>query len=155
LSPYFWRPHKEDVYELEKENAFLKERISGSGDRERTMDFDGLPTQGDASPPPLLDDMDKRTEVKELLDNLKKALPALATLLEECSDSWIYEDGIYRFYHQSWKVYNDLQFSTLEIVKKLQEMAPERPLNEWFITIVRQGTGKTWKREDNENWLVL
>jgi len=39
------------------------------------------------------------------LSNLKSALPELEKLLDECSDHWGYEDPLYRFYHQSFKVY--------------------------------------------------
>ena len=48
---------------------------------------------------------DDRPEIQVLLANLKAALPELEKLLDECSDHWGYEDPIYRFYHQSFKVY--------------------------------------------------
>jgi hypothetical protein len=62
-----------------------------------------------------------------------------------------YEDSVYRFYHQSFKVYG-LQGSTQSIVQRLQALAPDRPLNPWFVQIVQAGTGKVFKREDNERW---
>ena len=99
------------------------------------------------------DAMDDRTPVKELFKNLRAQLPALEELLEKCSGSWGYEDPIYRFYHQSFKVYS-LQHQTLEIVATLQALAPDVPLNEWFMSIVRDGTGKTFAIEDNKNWLA-
>ena len=37
----------------------------------------------------------------------------------------------------------------------LQALAPERSLNEWFMKIVQEGTGKTFKSADNRNWLVV
>lgn len=95
--------------------------------------------------------MDERSAVKELLKNLRAQLPVLEELFERCSGSWGYEDPVYRFYHQSFKVYN-LQRQTLEIVAKLQALAPSVPLNEWFMRIVREGTGKTFTIEDNKNW---
>jgi len=97
--------------------------------------------------------MDDRAAVKELLNNLRAQLPALEELLERCSGHWGYEDPVYRFYHQSFKVYN-LQRQTLEIVAKLQALAPSVPLNEWFMRIVRDGTGKIFTTEDNKNWLA-
>jgi hypothetical protein len=32
---------------------------------------------------------------------------------------------------------------------------PDTPLNDWFLEIVHDGTGKTLKTEDNENWLPV
>lgn len=100
------------------------------------------------------DDLDDRREVRDLLKNLHAQLPALEELLAKCSDHWGYEDPIYRFYHQSFKVYS-LQNQTLEIVKKLQDLAPHLPLNEWFMGIVAEGSGKTFAAEDNRNWLAV
>src|SRR5260370_24488189 len=57
---------------------------------------------------------------------------------------------LYRFYHQSCKVFY-LQERTQEIVAKLQGLAPALPMNEWFIEIIRQGTGKEFDLKDNEN----
>lgn len=88
----------------------------------------------------------------ELLQNLKKEMPVLVQLLEECSDHWNYEDPIYRFYHGSYKVYF-LQNTTLKIVEKFQGLLPDVPLNEFFMTIVKEGTGKIFNQEDNTRWL--
>jgi hypothetical protein len=99
-------------------------------------------------------DLDDRIEVRELFKNLKTELPALEELLAKCSGPWGYEDPIYRFYHQSFKVYK-LQDQTTEIVGKLQALAPNLPMNEWFLRIVREGTGKTFTQEDNRNWLAV
>jgi len=100
------------------------------------------------------DNHDKTPEILELFKNLKAKLPALEELLKTCSSHWGYEDPVYRFYHQSYKVYY-LQGSTMEIIKNLQELAPERPLNEWFLHIVKEGTGKKFKQEDNKDWLPV
>jgi hypothetical protein len=97
---------------------------------------------------------DNRPRVQELFDNIVAELPSLEKLLEECSNHSMYEDKVYRFYHQSYKVYR-LQSYTQEIVKKLRLLAPNRTLNEWFMTIIREGTGKEFKVEDNQNWLVV
>jgi hypothetical protein len=97
--------------------------------------------------------MDDRAAVQELLKDLRAQVPALEELFERCSSHWGYEDPVYRFYHQSFKVYN-LQRQTLEIVAKLQALAPSVPLNEWFMRIVQDGTGKTFAIEDNKNWLA-
>jgi hypothetical protein len=63
----------------------------------------------------VLESEDNRHEVKELFNNLKKQLPNLEKLFKKCSDQWGYEDPIYRFYHQSFKVYR-LQDTNKEIV---------------------------------------
>jgi hypothetical protein len=70
-------------------------------------------------------------------------LPELEALVEECNSDWVYEDGVYRFYHQSFKVYL-LQESALRIVEKLRALAPDREFNEWFAQILTDGTGKTF-----------
>jgi hypothetical protein len=85
--------------------------------------------------------VDDRPEIQRLFANLKAALPALKQLLAENTSHWGYEDPIYRFYHQSFKVYQ-LQGATLNIVAALQSLAPERELNDWFRAIVTNGTGK-------------
>jgi len=46
---------------------------------------------------------------------------------------------IYRFYHQSFKVYA-LGHATKRIVAARQALAPEQLLNEWFMRIVAEGT---------------
>jgi hypothetical protein len=96
--------------------------------------------------------VDDRNEVHALLSRMQQARPTLARLLKKCSDHWGYEDPVYRFYHQSYKIY-DLQQRTVEIVRVLQALAPETPLNEWFMTIVKRGTGKTFKLAHNKRWL--
>ena len=99
-------------------------------------------------------DLDDRPEVRELFKNLKAALPALEDLLRKCSSHWSYEDRIYRFYHQSFKVFG-LQTTTQQIVEKLQALAPTRQLNKSFMQIIREGTGKTFAPEHNENWVAV
>lgn len=98
-------------------------------------------------------DRDNRPQVVELLARLKEKLPELEQLLQECSD-WGYEDPIYRFYHQSWKVY-DLQGRTTKMVEALQSLLPETPLNNYFLKIIQQGTGKKFSLADNDNWLDI
>jgi hypothetical protein len=61
---------------------------------------------------------------------------------------------VYRFYHQSFKVYH-LQDLTAEVADKLRSLAPGRPLNSWFEQILKEGTGREFKPDDNENWLAV
>jgi len=100
----------------------------------------------------VLESEDNRHEVKELFNNLKKQLPNLEKLFKKCSDHWGYEDPIYRFYHQSFKVYW-LQDTTKEIVETLQALSPNLELNPKFLSIVNEGLGKKFKPEDNARWL--
>lgn len=95
--------------------------------------------------------MDDRPAIKHLFTKLKAALPELEALLEECNSQWVYEDYVYRFYHQSFKVYG-LQSYTVGIVQKLQALAPDQELNLWFIELVALGTGKTFSPEHNKDW---
>jgi len=94
----------------------------------------------------------KRAEEKNLLASIAKQLPQLEQLLEDSSSHWGYEDPIYRFYHQSFKVF-DLQEQTQGIVEALRGLAPHLPLNPWFVQIVSEGTGHQFASEMNQRWL--
>jgi hypothetical protein len=91
---------------------------------------------------------------QKLIDNIKTSLPELEGLLAASSDHWTYEDGIYRFYHQSFKVFR-LQATTKRIVAALKALAPEAPLNQWFMTIVGEGTGKAFDISMNARWMEV
>ena len=94
----------------------------------------------------------ERSEELELLDRLRSHRQELSDLLKASSDHWGFEDPVYRFYHQSFKVYR-LQEQTKAIVRMLEALAPARALNAWFTDIVRDGTEKQFKPEDNQAWL--
>lgn len=90
----------------------------------------------------------------ELLANIHANLPDLERLLEEMSSHWEYEDPIYRFYHQSWKVY-ELQALTNMIVAQLRGIAPAgiASLCPFFEEIVRYGaSGKRFESAHNQEW---
>jgi hypothetical protein len=61
----------------------------------------------------------------ELLANIKSRLPELAKVLSEVNSHWVYEDLVYRFYHQSLKVY-DIQGVTQRVVELLWSLAAHR-----------------------------
>lgn len=90
----------------------------------------------------------------QLIRNITDNLESLEELLRRCSSRWGYEDQIYRFYHQSLKVYR-IQETTQEIVARLESLAPELPLQKWFVEIVQQGTGKEFELEHNDRWTEL
>jgi len=92
-----------------------------------------------------------RTPEESLLASLRRERENLEKLLAKNSDHWGFEDPVYRFYHQSFKVYS-LQQQTKAIVEKLQALAPDRPLNPCFVQIVEAGTEKQFKVEDNARW---
>jgi len=88
----------------------------------------------------------------ELLTNLKNKLPELEKLLGEINSEWHYEDLVYRFYHQSFKVYY-AQNDTQRIVEALQLLMPDVKLNKWFNELIAEGTGKAFTYEHNKDWL--
>jgi len=83
----------------------------------------------------------REEETQKLLTAAKRKLPELKALLVAASDHWHYEDPIYRFYHASFKV-GRVQTTTVKIVEELQALAPHLKLNELFLKIVAEGTGK-------------
>ena len=91
--------------------------------------------------------------MQELLVAIRSRRPELEKLLAECSDHWSYEDPVYRFYHQSFKVF-DLQGMTEKIVEQMRELLPGRELNDWFVQIAREGTGREFDMSFNEAWLM-
>ena len=86
-----------------------------------------------------------------LLKNVKLRHVELTALLEDCTSHWGFEDPIYRFYHQSFKVFG-LQERTQTIVTLLRTLVPERSLSLRFLAIIEAGTGSEFKPEDNANW---
>ena len=93
----------------------------------------------------------KRLE-RLLLERVKQRKATLQELWEELNGHWGYEDGFYRFYHGSFKVYR-VQSLIEKAVKFLRELLPERELNESFMAIIREGTGKEFERAHNREWL--
>ena len=93
----------------------------------------------------------RRPEVAALLASLKVARKKLGSLLSKYSGEAAYFDPVYRYYHQSFKVFG-LQSATLELVAALHALAPDRTLNPRFMRIVSEGTGKTFELEHNHRW---
>src|SRR6266700_2959701 len=91
-------------------------------------------------------------EEKKIIAKIAEQLPQLEQLLAQANDHWVYEDGVYRFYHQSMKVFY-LQEATVRILAALRELAPHMQLNKWFMEIVDQGTNKVFDpHSTNDNW---
>ena len=93
-----------------------------------------------------------RENANTLLQNIKQHLPKLEELLAQVEAHWGIEDGFYRFYHQSFKVYH-LQHMTEEIRNALQGLLPNHAMNRWFSEIVSQGTGLQFEVSHNKDWL--
>lgn len=87
----------------------------------------------------------------KLLSNIKEKLPELEKLLAEINSEWRYEDLVYRFYHHSFKVYN-AQASTQKIFDLLKSLAPEENINQFFLSILKDGTNKKFEYEHNRDW---
>lgn len=99
---------------------------------------------------------ERRDRERKLLANVKEMLPVLERTLREVNDVWCYEDGIYRFYHHSNKVFTRFQPQTERIVDMLCALNPDRDLNKMFVQIVCEGTGKDFKRGEintPEGWM--
>lgn len=75
-----------------------------------------------------------------ILAAVKARLSQLEGLLEAMDRD--YEDGLYRFYHQSFKVYS-LQAHTTRAAGLIRAIAGEagRRTDPWFEAIVAEGTG--------------
>ncbi len=95
---------------------------------------------------------DSTTDAEELLASIKQQLPKLEALLGQVESHWQIEDGFYRFYYQSFKVYS-LQQTTQEICRALQGLLSDRPMNQWFCKIMADGTGHEFEMEHNRDWL--
>lgn len=96
-------------------------------------------------------DIPKGSDEERLLASIRGSQSSLEALLRRANDHWGLEDAVYRYYHQSFKVYS-IQFLTLEIVTALQQVMPDRPLCEAFRSVVAAGTGKTFSPDDNRRW---
>lgn len=79
-------------------------------------------------------------EMEIFYHNIKAKLPELKRVLDSASSHWGYEDPIYRFYHQSFKV-DSIWESTDDIVRALKSLS-ERPFNKWFERIIKEGGPK-------------
>ena len=96
--------------------------------------------------------LDKPDPGQELLNALKQHLPALEAVNAKIKDEWGETDGIYRFYHGSYKALY-LQTLTSKAAQVLQQVLPDQPLNALFTAILADGTGKKFHTDMNADWL--
>jgi hypothetical protein len=93
--------------------------------------------------------LQKRIEIEAaLLDAIKGKLAELERV--QVIFGYEYEDGVYRFYHQSFKVYGlqDCTLSAVEVFRSIGETGGYH-LCDWFEQIVTEGTGKEFHPEHN------
>ena len=93
-------------------------------------------------------------EGQVLLEAIKANMPELEERLNKANGHWQGEDGFYRFYHGSLKVYF-LQKETQNIVKclnKVKDGSNIKNLNPQFLEIIEEGSNKTFDLEHNQNW---
>lgn len=97
--------------------------------------------------------LDPLLKDNELLANIQARWSELAELLQEMNSHWVYEDLVYRFYHQSFKVYY-LQEYTKEIVEALKSLAPSgATFSAMFEEIFQAGaSGKQFEMKHNQQW---
>lgn len=97
----------------------------------------------------------ERDRCEEVLrENLISREAELQELWKQVNSHWGYEDPVYRFYHQSFKVF-PLQRKIGEIVAALRGLVPGRELHPAFEQIVEQGTGKPMVFEINDQWVQV
>lgn len=89
----------------------------------------------------------------DLLTNIHRRMPELEALLAEVLDPLTYEDRLYRYYYQSWKVY-ELQGLTREIARLLVAIAPGgRPFCAAFQELLDAGAGEVrFEAAHNQAW---
>jgi hypothetical protein len=93
----------------------------------------------------------KLRKADDLLGRIKARLPLLEEWLAEIKGPYEEEDGIYRFYHQSFKVFGRLQPHTESGFKLISEIGS--PVNEWYQQIYQDGVRKETPEDMNEHWL--
>ena len=108
----------------------------------------------ESEPEAVLIPVDRDALETGLLAGLRAQHHPLKALLDASSDHWGFEDPVYRFYHQSYKVFS-LQQQTEMIVRRLGSLLPDHPLHPWFLEIIRAGTGKEFTISDNTRWTVV
>ncbi len=89
-----------------------------------------------------------------LLETIKVHLPELESLLFQFQSD--YEDRLYRFYYQSFKVYF-LEESTLKAADLFRRIGAVNgsSLCDWFEEIVAQGTGSKFEPNHDESWRFI
>jgi hypothetical protein len=106
---------------------------------------------GTEAPAPSLAPADREARERALLAALHARHDQLAALLARYSGHVHYEDPVYRFYNQSYKVFL-VQGATQAIVSELAALLPDQPLHPLFVEIVSRGTEQRFGSADGGCW---
>jgi hypothetical protein len=89
--------------------------------------------------------------MNDLLNRIKAKLPELEKLSEQL-EAWE-ENGVYRFYHQSFKVIycQDYVKDGLKLIMEIGGATD--PPHDWFCQIVKEGTEHEFNDRTNHQWL--
>jgi hypothetical protein len=91
--------------------------------------------------------------IDALLRRIKARMADIDAWLAESADEWCEEDGVYRFYHQSMKVFY-LQDLTRKGFTLISEIGGEQdPPHEWYCQVVKEGTAGDFNEKTNDEWL--
>lgn len=96
----------------------------------------------------------KGTYDRALLANIKQAMPELSRLKLKVDDEWISDDGPYRFYHQSFKVFylKEIVRDVLEMIRSL-DPKPQKSFSPMFEEIVNDCMSQEFSGvSTNMNW---
>ncbi len=85
-------------------------------------------------------------------ENLGAKAAELEALLEKVNGVLGYEEAVYRFYSQSFKVFA-VQSLTIEIVDMLASLVPGREFHPFFRQVIEAGTGRTFTTDNNRRWV--
>jgi hypothetical protein len=99
----------------------------------------------------------KRYEKRDiLLRNIRNNMKNLEMHLERANNIHIGEENmVYRFYHESFKVYNvqDRTKSMYLMLEKLSPHGKNKIRDPHYLRIIKEGGfGREFKLEDNRNW---
>ena len=132
----------EDGYETQarrdaERRALIQKRLSEMQQHEpTTREFMGFA------------DDDQCSKEFKLLAGVKERMPELTELLATMNARC--EDGVYRFYHGSFKVYT-LQSCTEHTIEIVLALAPNPALDSRFVEIMLAGTGKEFGAKGEES----
>ena len=113
-----------------------------------------LSTRPDSSADTLMEMMRLQPErdlhALTLLNNVKADLPELEQL-RKAIESSSYEDGVYRYFHGSLKVYA-LRRTTLALRRRFKRLMPGFKLSAPYENIVRDAVRQKWNPDRNLEW---
>lgn len=90
--------------------------------------------------------------VQKIIDDLHNNKTEIMDLYRKVSDEWSYDDGLYRYYHQSFKVFQ-LQSLTVAMKDLFEKIVLTKlGLNMLYYEIFYKGTGFSFDLSFNDNW---